>query len=72
MKNFRKGQEVLITTFNPPEKATVADVYELPFEQVPMTDKEMIRKYRGKKVPIVEVFLNGKVRSFVSEVVVKA
>lgn len=72
MKNFKKGQEVLITTFNPPERATVADVYELPFEQVPMTDEELVKKYIGKKVPIVEVFLNGKIRSFVSEVVVKA
>jgi hypothetical protein len=72
MSNFKRGEEVLITTYNPPMRATVADTYELPFEQVPMTDSEVINKYYGKKVPIVEVFVDGKVRSFISEVVKKA
>lgn len=69
MENFKRGEEVLIMTYNPPEKATVSDSYSLPFEQVPMTDQKMINKYYGKKVPIVEVFMNGKVRSFIGEVV---
>lgn len=69
--NFKIGEEVLITTYNPPMKATIADMYELPFEQVPMTDQNMINKYYGKKVPIIEVFIDGKVRSFVSEIVKK-
>ncbi len=71
MKNFKKGDEVLITSYNPPVKGRVADHYDLPFEQVPMTDKNMVKKYQGKKVPIVEVFINGKLLSFISEVVNK-
>ncbi len=39
--NFKIGEEVLITTFNPPIKAKIADMYELPFKQVPMTDGMM-------------------------------
>lgn len=69
--NIKVNDEVLITTYNPPIKAKVADMYNLPFEQVPMTDPNMIKKYYGKNVPIVEVFIEGKLRSFVSEVVVK-
>jgi hypothetical protein len=71
MKNFKKGEEVLITSYNPPIKGNVADYYELPFEQVPMTDKNIVKKYQGKKVPIVEVFINGKLLSFIDEVVNK-
>jgi hypothetical protein len=70
--NFRIGEEVLVTTYNPPVKAKIADMYELPFEQVPMTDGEMIKKYYGKNVPIIEVFIDGKIRSFVSEIIKKA
>ena len=71
MSNFKRGEEVLITTFNPPLKATVSDYYELPFEQVPMTEPKMVDKYYGKMVPIIEVFIDGKVRSFIGEVVKK-
>jgi len=70
--NFRIGDEVLVTTYNPPVKGTIADMYMLPFEQVPMTESRMIQKYNGKDVPIIEVFVEGKLRSFVSEVVKKA
>ena len=69
---FKKEEEVLITTYNPPIKVNVADYYELPFEQIPMTDESLIKKYRGKKVPIVEVFINGKLLSFVGDVVKKS
>jgi hypothetical protein len=69
--NFKIGEEVLVTTYNPPVKAKVADMYELPFEQVPMTNQDVINKYHGKMVPIIEVFLDGKVRSFISEVIKK-
>lgn len=31
--NFKIGEEVLITTFNPPIKAKIADMYELPFNR---------------------------------------
>jgi hypothetical protein len=69
--NFKIGEEVLVTTYNPPIKAKIADMYELPFEQVPMTDQKVINKYYGKMVPIIEVFIDGKVRSFIGEVVKK-
>ena len=71
IKDFKIGDEVLITTYNPPAKAKIADMYELPFEQVPMTDKEAIKKYYGKNVPIFEVFVEGKVLSFVKDVIQK-
>ena len=41
-------------------------------EQVPMDNIALIRKYQGKKVPIVEVFNNGKLLSFVADVVKKS
>mgnify|MGYP001595852986 FL=1 len=44
IKNFNLGEEVLITSYNPPVKAKIADMYELPFEQVPMSDDNMIKK----------------------------
>lgn len=69
--NFKIGEEILITTYNPPIRAKIADMYEIPFEQIPTTDKEVINKYYGKMIPIIEVFLNGKVRSFISDVVKK-
>jgi hypothetical protein len=72
MDKFKKGDKVFIITYNPPQEAIVADTYELPFEQVPMNDQKMINKYYGKTVPIVEVFINGKIRSFVDEVVKKS
>lgn len=70
--NFRIGEQVLITSYNPPIEAKIADMYELPFEQVPMTDKQVVEKYYGKNIPIIEVFIDGKVRSFVKDVVIKA
>jgi hypothetical protein len=72
INNLRIGEEVLITSYNPPIKGTVGDMYELPFEQTPLFDTTSIEKYRGKNVPIIEVFVDGKVRSFVAEVVNKS
>lgn len=69
--NFRIGEEVLVTAYNPPIVAKVADMYELPFEQIPMTDPEAVKKYHGKMVPIFEVFIDGKIRAFVKDVVKK-
>jgi hypothetical protein len=69
--NFRIGEEVLIVSYNPPVRAKVADMYELPFDQVPMTDKDAVNKYYDKNVPIFEVFMDGQVRSFVADVVKK-
>jgi hypothetical protein len=70
--NFKIGDEVLVTTYSPAVRATIADMYMLPFEQVPMTEPGLIQKYRGTDVPIIEVFIDGKIRSFVSEVIKKA
>jgi len=69
--NFRIGEEVLINSYNPPITAKVADMYELPFEQVPMTDTKAIKKYYGKNVQLFEVFIDGKILSFIKDVVVK-
>jgi hypothetical protein len=69
--DFKVGEEVLITSYNPPVTAKIGDMYELPFEQVPMTDPKAIKKYHGKNVPIFEVFIDGQIRSFVKDVVVK-
>lgn len=69
--NFKLGQEVLINSYNPPIRAKIADMYELPLEQVPSLDERVIKKYYGKKVPIIEVFIDGKIRSFIKDVVTK-
>jgi hypothetical protein len=69
--NFKLGQEVLVNSYNPPIKAKIADMYEIPFEQIPMTDEKIVKKYYGKNVPIIEVFMDGKVRSFVKDVISK-
>jgi hypothetical protein len=72
MNNFKKGDKVLINTYSPPVEAIVADFYSLPFEQIPITEEFLIKKYYGKKVPVIEVFINGKLLSFISDVVKKA
>lgn len=72
IEGFKLGDEVVITTYNPPIKATVADMYEIPFEQVPMYDQKMINKYHGKNVQFFEVFIDGKIQSFVKDVIRKA
>jgi hypothetical protein len=69
--NLKIGDEVSIMVYNPPLKAKIADMYYLPFEQVPMDEPSLVEKYYGKNVPIVEVFIDGKIRSFISEVVKK-
>jgi len=69
--NFRIGEEVLVTSYSPPIKVRIADMYEIPFDQVPMTDPETVNRYYGKNVPIIEVFMDGKIRSFVKDVISK-
>ena len=44
IENFKLGEEVLITSFTPPVKAKIADMYELPYEQIPMTGDESLKK----------------------------
>jgi hypothetical protein len=43
--NLKIGDEVLIMVYNPPLKAKIADMYHLPFEQVPMDEPSLIQKY---------------------------
>lgn len=67
IEGFRLGQEVLITGFTPPVKGKVVDMYEIASTMV--DDVELKRKY-PKGVPIFEVVLeDGKLRSFVKDVV---
>lgn len=69
--NFKLNEEVLITSFNPPVKAKVMDMYEL--DPMMVDDEDLRRKY-PKGIPVFEVVLeeNGKLRSFVKDVVKKA
>jgi hypothetical protein len=68
--NFKLNEEVLITSFNPPLKAKVMDMYEL--EPTMVDDQELKKKY-PKGIPVFEVVLeeNGKLSFFVKDVVKK-
>ena len=69
--NFKINEEVLITSFNPPIKAKVMDMYEL--DPMMVNDEDLKRQY-PKGIPVFEVVMeeNGKLRSFVKDVVKKA
>ena len=69
--NFRINDDVLITSFNPPLKGRVMDMYEIDSTMVP---DETLKKMYPKNVPIFEIMLEneGKLRTFVKDVVKKA
>jgi len=69
--NFKLNEEVLITSFNPPLKAKVMDMYEL---DPTMVDDETLKRKYPKGIPVFEVVLEegGRLRSFVKDVVKKA
>ena len=70
IEGFKLGQQVLITTYNPPLKAKVVDMYEIESTMIPDSN---LQKLYPKMVPIFEVILeDGKLRSFVKDVVKKA
>jgi hypothetical protein len=70
IEGFKLNDNVLITSYNPPLKARVMDMYELESTMVP---DEELRKMYPNKVPVFEVVLeDGKLRSFVKDVVKKA
>ena len=70
IEGFKLNQQVLITTYNPPLKGKVVDMYEN--DSMMVADDDLRRKY-PKGVPIFEVGLeDGKLRSFVKDVVKKA
>lgn len=68
--NFKLNEEVIITSFNPPVKGKVMDMYEL--DPMMVNDDDLRKKY-PKGIPVFEVVLeeNGKLRSFVKDVVKK-
>ena len=69
--NFKLNEEVLITSFNPPLKSKVMDMYEL--DPMMVDDQELKKKY-PKGIPVFEVVLeeNGKLSFFVKDVVKKS
>lgn len=69
--NFKINENVLITSYNPPIKAKIMDMYEL---DPMMVDDFDLRKKYPKGIPVFEVVLedDGKLRSFVKDVVKKA
>jgi hypothetical protein len=69
--NFRINDNVLITSFNPPLKGRVMDMYEIDSMMVP---DESLRKMYPNNVPVFEIMLEGegKLRTFVKDVVKKA
>lgn len=68
---FRLNENVIITSFNPPMKGRIMDMYEI---ESSMIQDETLKKMYPKVVPIFEVMLEegGKLRSFVKDVVKKA
>ena len=68
--NFRINDNVLITSFNPPLKGRVMDMYEIDSTMVP---DETLKKMYPKNVAIFEIMLEGegKLRTFVKDVVKK-
>ena len=68
---FRLNENVIITSFNPPMKGRIMDMYEI---ESSMIQDETLKKMYPKMVPIFEVMLEvgNKLRSFVKDVVKKA
>jgi hypothetical protein len=69
--NFRIGETVLVSGFNPPVKGKVMDMYEL--DPIMVNDDVLKRKY-PEGIPVFEIVLDdsdGKLRSFVKDVVKK-
>ena len=71
IEGFKLNDDVLITSYDPPLKARVLDMYELDNNLVP--DFNLNRMY-PHGVPVFEVVLEdtGKVQTFVKNVVKKA
>ena len=68
--NFRIDDNVLITSFNPPMKGRVMDMYEVESHMIP---DETLKSMYPDMVPIFEIVTeDGKLRSFVKDVVKKA
>lgn len=68
--NFKLGEEVLVTNYNPPIKAKIVDMYMIPQKMYPFYSSEIVTKY-GDEVPVIEVVMDGKIRSFVKDLIKK-
>jgi hypothetical protein len=67
---IRRNDNVLINSYNPPIKGRVVDMYTVPLQNIYET--ELKRKY-PEGVPMAEVVLeNGKLQTFVQDVLTKA
>ena len=70
IEGFRLNDNVLITSYNPPIKGRVIDMYELESTMIP---DEALKRLYPKTVPVFEIVLeDGKLRQFVKDVVKKA
>jgi len=70
IEGFKLNDNVLITSYNPPMKGRVMDMYEIESTMVP---DATLRELYPDKVPVFEVVTeDGKLRSFVKDVVKKA
>lgn len=68
--NFKIDDNVLITSFNPPLKGRVMDMYEVESHMIP---DPTLKSMYPDMVPIFEIVTeDGKLRSFVKDVVKKA
>lgn len=67
IEGFKLNDNVLITSYNPPLEGKVVDMYEIESTMIP--DPELQKLYPNK-VPVFEVILkDGKLRTFVKNVV---
>jgi len=70
IEGFKLNENVLITSYNPPIKGKVVDMYEMDSM---MVADEALRRMYPKVVPVFEIILeDGKLRTFVKDVVKKA
>jgi hypothetical protein len=69
IEGFRLNDNVLITSYDPPIKGRVMDMYEIDSKMIP---EATVRAKYPVMVPVFEVMLEGgKLRSFVKDVVKK-
>lgn len=67
--NFRINDEILITSFIPPLKGRVIDMYEVESYMIP---DHTLKSMYPDMVPIFEIVTeDGKIRSFVKDVIKK-
>ena len=69
IEGFKLNDNVLITSYNPALEGKVVDMYEIESTMIPDSG---LQKLYPNKVPVFEVILkDGKLRTFVKDVVKK-